>query len=193
MGKFGWYNQTAAAGSGLRAGEMEMGSAESIPAVILVNVRPVVTVIGVVGAAAAHLAEVVPKHEHALLQTMVKTTVAVQVNRKTAPRRPVVIPTVGAGGTTTPVAVASLVAGGVGITVIAPIIVERVRTVTIITAGTVTRTMGTPHSVVNALLPAIGTTPVIAVGMAIAVVPSTKNAMYLIQTGSVAAPVPTRM
>lgn len=43
------------------------------------TVRPVVTAIGVVGAAAATPVAVVPKHEHARRQTMVKTTVAVQV------------------------------------------------------------------------------------------------------------------
>ena len=45
VGKFGWYNQTTAVGSGLRAGEMEMGSAESIPAVILVNVLHVLLIL----------------------------------------------------------------------------------------------------------------------------------------------------
>jgi hypothetical protein len=56
----------------------------------------------------------------------------------------------------------------------------------------ISRTVILP-SVVNALLLAIGTTPAIAGGMAIAVVPSTKNAKYLIQTGSVAVPALTRM
>jgi len=73
------------------------------------TVRPVVTAIGVIGAAAVYPAAVVPKHEHALLQIMVKTTVAVQVKVKVVtlnPVRPVVtaIGVIGAAAAT-PVAV----------------------------------------------------------------------------------------
>jgi hypothetical protein len=50
-----------------------------VKVVTLNPVRPVVTAIGVIGATAATPVAVVPKHEHALLQIMVKTIVAVQV------------------------------------------------------------------------------------------------------------------
>ena len=58
-------------------------------------VRPVVTAIGVIGAAAVYPAAAVPKHEHALLQIMVKTTVAVQVKVEVVTLNPVAMPTVG--------------------------------------------------------------------------------------------------
>ena len=101
--------------------------------------------------------------------------------------------TVGVGGTTTMAKAKLLDAVVVVIIVIElhPVVVARM--VTMVTAGTVTRTTGTPHSVANVLLPVIGTTPVIARAPATVVEPNTKNAMYLIQIGSVDAPVQIRM
>jgi len=59
-------------------------------------VRPVVTAIGVIGAAAVYPAAVVPKHEHALLQIMVKTTVLYRpLKVKLVTPNPVAITTVG--------------------------------------------------------------------------------------------------
>jgi len=59
-------------------------------------VRRVLTVIGVIGAVAVSPVGVVPKHAHAVLQTMVKTIVAVHGKVEIVTLKLVVIPTIGA-------------------------------------------------------------------------------------------------
>ena len=113
-----------------------------------------------------------------LVLKVAETLALVQVRGLSVRRNlPVVIPTVGADGTTTTVAVASLVADGVGITVIAPINVEQSRTVTMVTGDTATRTTVIIHSVRHVMSRAIGTTPLLAQAPGIAVGTNANNVM----------------
>jgi hypothetical protein len=107
---------------------------------------------------------------------------------------PVIMSTVGVGGTMTMVKAKLLDVVVVVITVIAPPPVVGVKMATMVTADTVMQTTAILHCVANVPLPAIGMTQhVVQVPTVIVVVPSTKNAMYLIRTRSVDVPVPIRM
>jgi hypothetical protein len=107
---------------------------------------------------------------------------------------PVIMSTVGVGGTMTMVKAKLLDVVVVVITVIVPPPVVGVRRAMMVTVDTVTVTTAILHCVANVPLPVIGMTRLpVRVVMVIVVVPSTKNAMYLIQTGSVGVPVPIRM
>lgn len=107
---------------------------------------------------------------------------------------PLIMSTVGVGGTMTMVKAKLLDVVVVVITVIVPPPVVGVKMATMVTVDTVMQTTAIPHCVANVPLPAIGMTRhLVQVPMVIVVVPSTKNAMYLIQTRSVGVPVPIRM
>jgi hypothetical protein len=67
------------------------------------------------------------------------------------------------------------------------------RTVTMVTAGTVTRTTMIIRNVLDAMFLVIGTTPVVAEEMGIVVVPNTSIVMWQILTGKVVVQVRTRM
>jgi hypothetical protein len=123
-----------------------------------------------------------PNTKNAMSLTLM-ARVVVQVPTKMSDV-PVIMSTVGVGGTMITVKAKLLDVVAVVITVIAPPPAVVVKMATTVTADTVTRTTAILHCVANVLLPAIGMTrPPVRVVMVIAVVPSTKSAMYLIRIG----------
>ena len=143
----------------------------------MASVVHVLTIVGRIMVGAAPHVAMAPNSNIVMVQITAKTTVAANGVMYPVTMVPAAIPTVGVDGTTTTETVASLVAVVVVITVIVPINVERVRTVTMVTGDTATRTTVIIHSVRHVMYPVIGMIPLLVRVPGIAVGPSTKNVM----------------